>query len=194
MPQSDTAGAARPIPPGMLRVSKTGEEDRVVFPVHAEGWARQGWSVHFPPQDEEPGEGGGNEPMPVPPPPEGPPLVPLPPPGDDDLGNLPAPVGDGEQEGGGAEPEGDPGAAPDFEVMTRAQIVDTTYELYGVRLNGNQTRERLIEQATQVALDAAAAPAEPAETEGGGEPSDSGADGAGDGSADFGVAVPDLGI
>ncbi len=201
MPQQETAGSARPIPPGMLRVSKKGEEDRVVFPVHAQGWARHGWSVHFPPEDEDPG-GGGEPPLtPMPPPPEyNPPLTPLPPPGDDDLGNLPAPVGDGDQAEGEAEGEGEGGVPdlgtdppggfpvaevppvepPDFESMTRAQIVEAAAEVYGVDLNPNQSRPQLLEQA----LALAAAPAAAEELAG-----------ASGGSADgIGVAVPDLGL
>jgi hypothetical protein len=193
MPQVDTAGPGRPIPPGMLRVSKTGEEDRVVFPVHAEGWARQGWSVDSGPEgeeseDEEPGE---LEPEDVEPAaPEGalgkedggdPPPTPeeLPPPVD-----LSPSPGEGELEGGEALLATE---APDFEAMTKAQIVEFCSTTYGVVLDGSQTKAQLVAQAQ----DLATAPAAPEE---GGEPSDSGADEVGDGSLGFGVAVPDLGI
>jgi hypothetical protein len=39
------------IPSGMLRISKAGEADQVIYPVHAEGWRQLGWTVHAPVAD-----------------------------------------------------------------------------------------------------------------------------------------------
>ena len=32
------------VPSGMLRISKEGETDRIIYPVHAEGWRSIGWT------------------------------------------------------------------------------------------------------------------------------------------------------
>ena len=39
-------------PAGMLLISKEGEQDRIIYPVHADGWRRLGWRIH-PPQAEQ---------------------------------------------------------------------------------------------------------------------------------------------
>jgi hypothetical protein len=44
---------ARPIPSGMLRISKAGEPDQVIYPVHADGWRQLGWTVQPPLTDQE---------------------------------------------------------------------------------------------------------------------------------------------
>ena len=43
------AGLAAPA--GMLLISKDGEQERIIYPVHADGWRRLGWTIH-PPQPE----------------------------------------------------------------------------------------------------------------------------------------------
>ena len=41
-------------PAGMLLISKEGEQERIIYPVHADGWRRLGWQIHTPaPLDEE---------------------------------------------------------------------------------------------------------------------------------------------
>jgi hypothetical protein len=44
---------AHPIPSGMLRISKAGEADQVIYPVHADGWRQLGWTVQPPLTDQE---------------------------------------------------------------------------------------------------------------------------------------------
>ena len=33
-------------PAGMLLISKDGEQERIIYPVHADGWRRLGWTIH----------------------------------------------------------------------------------------------------------------------------------------------------
>jgi hypothetical protein len=44
---------AHPTPSGMLRISKAGEADQVIYPVHADGWRQLGWTVQPPLTDQE---------------------------------------------------------------------------------------------------------------------------------------------
>ena len=54
-----------------------------------------------------------------------------------------------------AEPKPDaapaPVAAPDFQAMTKAQILEHCSSVYGVELDGSQTKAELVEQATALA-------------------------------------------
>jgi hypothetical protein len=54
-----------------------------------------------------------------------------------------------------AEPEPEPAAAPmpalDFQAMTKAQILEHCSSVYGVELDGSQTKAELVEQATALA-------------------------------------------
>ncbi|MCP9906952.1 hypothetical protein KBY72_07130 [Cyanobium sp. BA5m-21] len=54
-----------------------------------------------------------------------------------------------------AEPKPDaapaPAAAPDFQAMTKAQILEHCSSVYGVELDGSQTKAELVEQATALA-------------------------------------------
>jgi hypothetical protein len=174
------------VPSGMLRISRQGEADRVVYPVHADGWRQLGWTVH-PPEfeleedNEEPRE------LEV----EADELL------ADELGvdgtGLAADAGDGVGDsdaepvavaelsgsgtsgdsGGGGEPAGDVGseppiAVPAFEGMTKAEIIATVSEHYGVMLDSSQTKAELVAAAQALAAEVAAAPGG-AEPEGGDE-------------------------
>ena len=54
-----------------------------------------------------------------------------------------------------AEPEAEPEqvqvVAPDFQAMTKAQILEHCSSVYGVELDGSQTKAELVEQATALA-------------------------------------------
>jgi hypothetical protein len=54
-----------------------------------------------------------------------------------------------------AEPEPEavpaPMPAPDFQAMTKAQILEHCSSVYGVELDGSQTKAELVEQATALA-------------------------------------------
>ena len=50
-----------------------------------------------------------------------------------------------------AEPEPVPVPAPDFQAMTKAQILEHCSSVYGVELDGSQTKAELVEQATALA-------------------------------------------
>jgi hypothetical protein len=149
------------IPSGMLRITKEGEAERVIYPVHAEGWRQQGWTVHVPPPEldgEEPdsegwdGEGpdredGGH--------------------GDDghgDGGDRNGAIAAGPAGGGSGStapplpvvlhPERD-SAGPDaavlpLERMTKAQIVAAVRERHGVLLDDSSTRSELLAQAREL--------------------------------------------
>lgn len=156
------------VPSGMLRISKEGEADRVIYPVHADGWRQQGWAVHLPPPelDEEDidrealnGEGLFSHP--------------------DDNG-MP-PDGAGDALSAAAEATGVPGADEEsgplaarlpvvvhpqteaaepeaallpLERMTKAQIVAAVRERHGVLLDDSSTRAELLAQARQLETNA----------------------------------------
>ena len=44
-----------------------------------------------------------------------------------------------------------PVAAPDYQAITKAQILEHYSSLYGVELDGSQTKPELVEQATALA-------------------------------------------
>ena len=54
-----------------------------------------------------------------------------------------------------AEPEAEPEqvqvVAPDFQAMTKAQILEHCSSVYGVELDGSATKAELVEQATALA-------------------------------------------
>ena len=49
------------------------------------------------------------------------------------------------------DPEAEPVPAPDFQAMTKAQILEHCSSVYGVELDGSQTKAELVEQATALA-------------------------------------------
>ena len=151
-------------PEGMLRISKTGEEELFIWPVHRREWLALGWRVVG-------AADGGPTPLVHAPLVSGPlvsaplvlaPLVPE----VDQPAELSAQV-----TGQVALPEATavvlpevvtpavvlPAAVlpavvlPDFEVMTKAQIIDFCGVNYGVQLDGSATKAVLVEQALVLA-------------------------------------------
>ena len=120
------------IPEGMVRIS-AGAEHRFIWPVHLGGWQSLGWQLQ---------EAAADLPIaPLAPEPEQV-AQPL-------LAVEPAEVPEAEWEPEpepAAEPE--PMPAPDFQAMTKAQILEHCSSVYGVELDGSQTKAELVEQAT----------------------------------------------
>jgi len=148
------------IPEGMVRIS-AGAEHRFIWPVHLGGWQSLGWQLQEAAAD-----------LPNAPPtgadlPDAPigaidltaPFAPEP---EEVAQPLPAvepeaePQTDWEPEAVPAaqpEPEAAPAPmpAPDFQAMTKAQILEHCSSVYGVELDGSQTKAELVEQATALA-------------------------------------------
>lgn len=133
----------RAAPAGMLLISKDGEQERIIYPVHADGWRRLGWTIHPPKpeleleddedEDEEPAalEAEGDEILP-----------------DGLLADR-----DGEHavdiESTVNSKEGQ--RAPlDVERMTKPQIVAAVRERFGVELDISQTRAELLASVEQL--------------------------------------------
>jgi hypothetical protein len=127
------------IPSGMLRISKDGDVDRVIYPVHAEGWRQLGWTVHAPVLDEELEDGpvqlpdgqdvapegalGGSAPEGAPDvtAPEGAPVV--------------------------TAPQGALGEVINFQNMTRQAIATLVAERTGIEIDPNQSKTAVIAEA-----------------------------------------------
>ena len=139
-------------PAGMLLISKEGEQERIIYPVHADGWRRLGWTIHPPKpeleleededEDEEPAalEAEGHEILPD--------------------GLLP----DLDAEGAGDIANTDSSQAPplDVERMTKPQIIGAVRERFGVELDLSQTRAELLASVEQLmAADLAVGAGEP---------------------------------
>jgi hypothetical protein len=148
------------IPEGMVRIS-AGAEHRFIWPVHLGGWQSLGWQLQEAAAD-----------LPNAPPtgadlPDAPigaidltaPFAPEP---EQVAQPLPAvepeaePQTDWEPEAvPAAQPEPEaasaPVAAPDFQAMTKAQILEHCSSVYGVELDGSQTKAELVEKATALA-------------------------------------------
>ena len=134
------------IPEGMVRIS-AGAEHRFIWPVHLGGWQSLGWQLQ---------EAGSELPVaptgaidliaPLAPEPEqvAQPLLAVEPEA------LPEAQLEPEPEPA-AEPELVPVPAPDFQAMTKAQILEHCSSVYGVELDGSQTKAELVEQATALA-------------------------------------------
>ena len=142
------------IPEGMVRIS-AGAEHRFIWPVHLGGWQSLGWQLQ---------EAGSD--------------LSVAPPTGADLSDAPtgaidliAPLAPEPEEVAQPllavepeavpeaewEPEPEPEAvpapmpAPDFQAMTKAQILEHCSSVYGVELDGSQTKAELVEQATALA-------------------------------------------
>lgn len=127
-----TADPVLDLPPeGMLRISKAGERDQFVFPVHAERWAASGWTVH-PPVTVAAGVMPPAGPLPVAALPELQPGV---------LPEQPV-TAVGVVEVAPAEQE-----PMDYSALTKAQIVAEVEARYGVVLDASQTKSELVAQA-----------------------------------------------
>jgi hypothetical protein len=157
------------LPPSQLLISKDGVT-RSIWPVHLAGWQALGWQLQT--------KAAAPEPEPEPSEPEQPEPEPKQPEADQEAGLDGEPEAEPDLEpalepesGGITEPEaptetapggvtggdaGDAGGgeallaaeAPDFQAMTKAQIVEYCSAVHGVELDGSQTKAELIEQAT----------------------------------------------
>jgi len=142
------------LPPSQLLISKDGES-RSIWPVHLAGWRSLGWQLQTDaaapepePEQREPEEPEPEQPEPdlEPAPDSEPEAEPVFEPAMEPESAIPTETALGGDAGGGeallaAEP-------PDFQAMTKAQIVDYCSTVHGVDLDGSQTKAELIEQAT----------------------------------------------
>jgi hypothetical protein len=156
------------LPPSQLLISKDGES-RSIWPVHLAGWLALGWQLHTQPPEAAP------EPQPEPEPLSEPELEPQPAlqpalePGAEpaplaesstaELSKLTSPelVEPATATSATATSDGEALLAsepPDFQAMTKAQIVDYCSAVHGVELDASQTKAELIEQATALEADA----------------------------------------
>ena len=123
-------------PAGMLLISKEGEQERIIYPVHADGWRRLGWQIHTPASLDEEDED------------EEPPLLAV------DGGEIP----DGE----GADDNQPPLPPLELERMTKPQIIAAVRERFGLELDLSQTRAELLASVEQLmAADPAVGDGEP---------------------------------
>jgi hypothetical protein len=176
------------LPPSQLLISKDGQT-RSIWPVHLAGWQALGWQLQTdaatPEPEPEPSEPEQPEPEPEPEQPETDPesgldgepaaepvLEPaLEPQLEPELAGTTEPEPPTETATGGAT-GGDAGGgagggeallaaeAPDFQAMTKAQIVEYCSAVHGVDLDGSQTKAELIEQATALETQAGGTSAE----------------------------------
>ena len=143
------------IPEGMVRIS-AGAEHRFIWPVHLGGWQSLGWQLQEAAADTPvaPPLGAIDLIAPLAPEPEevAQPLLAVEPETLPDAQWEPEPEPEPEP---AAEPKPDaapaPLAAPDFQAMTKAQILEHCSSVYGVELDGSQTKAELVEQATALA-------------------------------------------
>ena len=140
------------LPPSQLLISKDGES-RSIWPVHLAGWQALGWQLHTQPAEAAP------EPEPEPEPEPAPELVdaldlePEQPEATEPASALDetTPTGEPLESAETATSDGEALLAsepPDFQAMTKAQIVDYCSAVHGVELDASQTKAELIEQAT----------------------------------------------
>ena len=172
-------GDAALLPPSQLLIGKD-SATRSIWPVHLAGWQALGWQLLSP-------ASGGDEPVPVDsgdnaPEPEladaldlepEQPEAPEPAPAADE----PAPTGEPLESAATTTSDGEAllaTEATDFQAMTKAQIVEFCSTVYGVELDGGQTKAELVEQAT--ALEAQASGSSTATSEGTGVASSDPAD------------------
>ena len=160
------------LPPSQLLISKDGE-NRSIWPVHLPGWQALGWQLHTQPAETAP------EPEPEPEP--APALVdaldlePEQPEATEPASALDetTPTGEPLESTETATSDGEALLAsepPDFQAMTKAQIVDYCSAVHGVDLDSSQTKAELIEQAT--ALEAQASGSTKATSEGSNDAAD----------------------
>jgi hypothetical protein len=170
------------LPPSQLLISKDGQI-RSIWPVHLAGWQALGWDLQMkasaPEPEPEPSEPEQPEPVPeqtetdqeagLDGEPEAEPF--LEPPLEPELAGTTEPepptetptetatggATDGDAGGGEALLAAEP---PDFQAMTKAQIVEYCSAVHGVELDGSQTKAELIEQATALETQASGTAAE----------------------------------
>ena len=134
------------LPPSQLLITKD-SESRSIWPVHLAGWQALGWQLHTQPAEAAP------EPEPEPEPQPGAEPAPIAESSTAELSELPSPelVEPESATGAPATSDGEALLAsepPDFQAMTKAQIVDYCSAVHGVELDASQTKAELIEQAT----------------------------------------------
>jgi hypothetical protein len=156
------------LPPSQLLISKDGES-RSIWPVHLAGWQSLGWQLQPNAAAPEPEP---EQPEPEDPEPEQqePELAPAPgsepgaePALEPELAGITEPEPPTETALGGDAGGGEALLAaepPDFQAMTKAQIVDYCSTVHGVDLDGSQTKAELIEQATALEAQASGSSAE----------------------------------
>ena len=151
-------GDSSGLPPSQLLIGKD-SATRSIWPVHLAGWQALGWQLLSP-------ASGGDEPVPVdsgdnapepeladaldlePEQPEAPDPAPTP--------DEPTPTDNPLEtttDGGEALLASEP---TDFQAMTKAQIVEFCSTVYGVELDGSQTKAELVEQAMALEAQASA--------------------------------------
>ena len=147
------------IPEGMVRIS-AGAEHRFIWPVHLGGWQSLGWQLQEAAADTPvaPPLGAIDLIAPLAPEPEqvAQPLPAVEPAAVPEADWEPSPQPEPET---AAEPAAEPKPeavpapmpAPDFQAMTKAQILEHCSSVYGVELDGSQTKAELVEQATALA-------------------------------------------
>lgn len=156
------------IPEGMVRIS-AGAEHRFIWPVHLGGWQSLGWQLQEAGSElPDAPTNGADLPdaptgaidlvAPLAPEPEeiAQPLLAVEPAAvpEAEWEPEPKPAAEPEPDAASApeaEPEPLPVAAPDFQAMTKAQILEHCSSVYGVELDGSQTKAELVEQATALA-------------------------------------------
>ena len=138
------------IPEGMVRIS-AGAEHRFIWPVHLGGWQSLGWQLQEAAAELPVAPTGAiNLIATLAPEPEevAQPLPAVEPEAVSEAEWEPEPQPEAEP---AAEPEPVPVPAPDFQAMTKAQILEHCSSVYGVELDGSQTKTELVEQATALA-------------------------------------------
>ena len=154
------------LPPRQLLIVKDGES-RSIWPVHLAGWQALGWQLQTdsatpgpepeqpdpqqPEPDKEAGPYGEPEPEPV-----LEPVLEREPAATTEL-EPPTETATGGAGGGEALLASEP---PDFQAMTKAQIVDYCSVVHGVDLDSSQTKAELVEQATALEAQASGTAAE----------------------------------
>ena len=142
------------LPPSQLLISKDGES-RSIWPVHLAGWQALGWQLHTQPAEAAPEP----EPEPAPELVDALDLEPEQPEATEPASALDetTPTGEPLESTETATSDGEALLAsepPDFQAMTKAQIVDYCSAVHGVELDASQTKAELIEQATALEADA----------------------------------------
>ena len=190
-------GDSSGLPPSQLLIGKDGAT-RSIWPVHLAGWQALGWQLLSPASggdDPAPVDAEDNAPEPVVDPGQAPPEQEAPvtePELVDALGlepeqpeatepapaaDEPAPTGEPLESAATTTSDGESllaTEATDFQAMTKAQIVEFCSTVYGVELDGSQTKAELVEQAT--ALEAQASGSSTATSDGTGVASSDPAD------------------
>ena len=135
------------LPPSQLLIVKDGES-RSIWPVHLAGWQALGWQLHTQPAEAAPEP----EPEPAPELVDALDLEPEQPEATEPASALDetTPTGEPLESTETATSDGEALLAsepPDFQAMTKAQIVDYCSAVHGVDLDSSQTKAELIEQA-----------------------------------------------